>query len=326
MAITFYKVWETSTYVPSASGAASYDNGFFINPQQGYLESVTLRYSGTLAGSAIKGDFGNIISRLKLVYNGATIFDYKSQFADGDRVGSSRLSYLLNAIGGRTFQEPTAADGTSVDYYVTIPLGVSVPVGVSTRIELHHAYMDADEYGGGALSSANVAVWARFNDAVAQQTRVNTATSFTHTATQQQVTVYGDASAGQMAGILIQNDTDADELTGIQVIGQSQFSVPKTMLRLQNGDLANMNLAFNPAFSTAGQQPQVKVAGALFVPLYNLSAGADAVLLVDSSAATTRYYTPIFVRPVAEPHGPPAQQNASEPNNTTGAVISRVSQ
>lgn len=326
MAVTFYKVFDTSTYVPTSSGAASYDNGFYINPQQGFLESITIRYSGTLGGSAVKGDFANIISRLRLVYNGATMFDYQSQSDDGDRVGSSRLSYLLNTLGGRTYQEPIAADGTSLDYYLTIPLGVSVPVGVSTRVELHHSYLDADDYGGGALSSAKVAVWCRFNSAVAQQTRVNTAQSFDHSATTQQVTIYGDASAGQMAGILIQNDADEDQLNGIQIIGQSMFEIPKTMLRLQNGDLANMNIGLDPSKSSIAQTPQVKVAGCLFIPLYNLTAGADAVILVNSSAATTRFYSPIFVRPVGEPHGPPAQQNAAEPNNTTGAVINRVSQ
>ena len=29
MAVTFYKVFDTSTYVPTSSGAASYDNGFY---------------------------------------------------------------------------------------------------------------------------------------------------------------------------------------------------------------------------------------------------------------------------------------------------------
>jgi len=93
-----------------------------------------------------------------------------------------------------------------------------------------------------------------------------------------------------------------------------------------------MNIGFAPSVaattygSTAGQTALAQSPGCLFLPLYNLSAGADAVIIVDSSAACTRFYTPCFVRPTGEPHGPPAQQNASEPNNTTGAVINRVSQ
>ena len=130
-------------------------------------------------------------------------------------------------------------------------------------------------------------------------TTVSAATSFTHSASEEQVVVrLPQGVPGTVAGLMIQNDSAADEITGVRVVSQSDFSLDMDMFRAFNGDLYNGIVYADDDVSTTAQQYAVSCAGGLFLPLFGLSMDDDIRLQVNSSAATTRTYTPVITAPI----------------------------
>lgn len=328
-------MYETSTQVPGTA-ATSYVTGFNVQPGKGFLEALIVRYSGTFDFTGVtgnnEGDFGWAIPKFRAAYDGTTMFDYQNaETIDEitDIAGTSRLSYLTQMLGARTFQVPIAATGTALEYYLWIPMGIPTTANAVKRMEIFHDYIDLTIYNAAtaAPSAFTIEFWGKFNTDVAQSSRTTGTRTWTHSANSiEQITIPGNASAGQMAGILVQNDSQADELgtSGIRIIGQGGFGIPAQMLRLNNGDLANGIMGFDPDRNTAQQVYDFQLKGCVFIPLYNYSAGVDATLLVDSSAGTTRFYTPVYVKPVGTPADPVPRQQARAPESTSKSIIRRT--
>ena len=95
------------------------------------------------------------------------------------------------------------------------------------------------------------------------------------------------------------------------------------MWRWLNSDMINGILASNPNASTTQQTYETALDGALLIPTYGLT-GGDIVLQVDSSAATTRTYTPIITAVVGSSDMDTVRQTQSAPSNTAQTIVART--
>ena len=153
-------------------------------------------------------------------------------------------------------------------------------------------------------------------------TTVSAATSFTHSASEEQVVVrLPQGVPGTVAGLMIQNDSAADEITGVRVVSQSDFSLDVDMFRAFNGDLYNGIVFSDDDVSVTAQQYAVSCAGGLFLPLFGLSMDDDIRLQVNSSAATTRTYTPVITAPINGAAESQGRQTTPVVTNTSTAVL-----
>ena len=76
-----------------------------------------------------------------------------------------------------------------------------------------------------AVTSGTFQVWFRFNDRMTTTTTVAASTSFNHSISEEQVIVrLPQGVPGTVAGVLIQNDSAADQMDGLRILSQSDFS------------------------------------------------------------------------------------------------------
>jgi len=315
MAVSYTKFRGDTTTVPSDS-ATSYSFG--ENIPSGPLEAVIFKLNATVLTGGVLADYANMISSLRLTLNGEVVHDFRQGVSGGSNNNPSAYGYFLNSIGGRSYERPS---DTSKEAYLVIPVGRQVATGVG-RLEVVLSYAASAT----AVSAGGLQMWGRYNDATQTMTTVSPSTSFTHAASIEQVVVRIPQNVpGAVAGILVQNDSASDELgtEGIRLMAQSQYGLDPDFIRLFNGDLANGIIYADDDLSTTAQSFAFEVPGALFIPAYNLT-GGDVVLQVDSSAATTRTYTPVMVAAFNAKEGPGVKQTARVVGNTSAAIIAKT--
>ena len=312
------KIFETTTtgYMPTSS-AVTWTQG--VNAPGGPLEFLMLRMDCTWGGDPAAADVSNLVNDLRIIINGEVAFDYRAGYSVQTNNAPGCFGAFLNQIGGRYYEVPGGT--TTREAYFAIPIGRQLPNAVN-RFELIVGWAAAGE----AISSGSLEWWLRTNTGMTQQTTVVSPTSFTHTANAiEMVTVKIPQNVpGTVAGILVQNDSAADELgtQGIRVNALSQFGVEVNMWRFWNGDLAN-GIMFAEPTQTTHQKWAFEVAGLLFIPTFNLAGGQDIVLQVNSTAGTTRTYTPVIVAPVNARAGPSESQTARVKGSPTAAIVAR---
>tara|TARA_R100001129_G_scaffold108633_1_gene74545 strand:- start:176 stop:1147 length:972 start_codon:yes stop_codon:yes gene_type:complete len=312
------KIYETTTTgdFPTAT-ANTWTQG--VNAPGGPVEFLMLRIDGTWAADPAAADISNLVDNMRIIINGEVAFDYRAGYAVNTNNVAGCFGAFLNQIGGRYYEVPGGT--TTREAYWAIPIGRQLPAAVN-RFELIVGWAAAAE----SISSGSLEWWLRTNTGMTQQTTVVSPTSFTHTANAiEMVTVRIPANVpGTVAGILVQNDSAADELgaQGIRVNALSQFGVEVNMWRFWNGDLANGIMYSEPVLTTM-QTYATQVAGFLFIPTFNLAGGQDIVLQVNSTANTTRTYTPVIVAPVSASSGPAETQTARVKGSPTAAIVAR---
>jgi hypothetical protein len=104
---------------------------------------------------------------------------------------------------------------------------------------------------------------------------------------------------------------------------QSAYGLDVDFLRTFNGDLYNGVLYGDDDASTTQLTYAQEVAGSIFIPTFNL-VGGDVVLQVDSSAATTRTYTPVLVSAYNAKETVGTRQTVSVAGNTSKAILEHV--
>ena len=302
------------------TAANSYNVG--INAQGGLVEYLCLRYDMTFAANPCENtSIISLIDSIRVVINGEVVHDFRSGFGTNASNGASSYDLLLNTIGGRAFEVP--AGSTTREGYIGIPLGCNTPTGVN-RYEIIVQYKATAT--GATPSSGSLQWWLKFNTATQKKTTVVPSTSFTHSASLEQVVVRIPQNVpGVVSGILVQNDSAADELgtQGIRINSLGDYGLEVQMWRWLNGDIMNGILAKDAAVSAARQTFQTELAGALFLPTYGLT-GGDIVLQVDSSAATTRTYTPIITAAIGSSEMDTVRQTQSAPSNTARTIVGRT--
>ena len=111
-----YTLVDTSTNAPS-NAAITYNAGF--NIPGGAVDEIIIRCTETLnAAGDIAADWPNVVSSLRLILNGETVWDFQAGYQDAANNGPSPLGYLLNSMGrggdplkARILKTPTATPG-----------------------------------------------------------------------------------------------------------------------------------------------------------------------------------------------------------------------
>ncbi len=188
-------------------------------------------------------------------------------------------------------------------------------VKLSTTLE----FQDAQEFSSTAMDVYE----GILHTATQKQTTVVPATSFTHSASLEQVVVRIPQNvAGVVSGILVQNDSLDDEFgnQGIRINSLGDYGLEVEMWRWLNGDIMNGIEAVNASVATYKQIQQTSLDGTLLIPTYGLT-GGDIILQVDSSQVTTRTYTPIITSSVGSSQMDTVRQTQSAPSNTAQTIV-----
>ena len=351
MAVTYYQFESNSSDIAAEGATFTVNRGF--NGISGTLQSLVMRYTMVTSGAGYRTDASALFSSLRIVIDGQTYFNYNSGFDGTDLAAASaqpgNLGYFINSIGGRSYQVPTAIDATTVDYFLEIPIGAVLSGNGVPRFEVTIGFYNCSEWiingGGGSLTSGTMSYWGIYNSGTKTTTRVLQSTSFTHAANAMEQVVVRVGNVEQLypgstvAGVLIQNDSAADEYgsNGVRPLALSQFGMPVDLHRWANGNLNNEIMAYLPQTAPLAhggstgsfinqQTPFVSTLGQLFVPLYNV-AGGDVVLIIDSSAATTRSYSRVLVQNIGGKEMSMARQTLTDSQgsaNISKSILSRT--
>ena len=322
MGVRWTKILETSqTGFAPTSSANTWSEG--VNSGGGLVEYLQLRYDLTfLVGSPVPlSEISALVDNLRIVCNGTVVFDFNSGFASSATAGPSQFGYLMNHIGGRVTEDPVEASPETRVGYMNIPLGINLPQGVN-RWEIIVNWAAAAQ----AISTTSMSYWLRYNPNTQKMTTVVPATSFAHSIAQEQVIVRVPAATPKgsvVTALAIFNDSEADEFgsNGIRINQLSDFGIPISMYRSNNGDSRN-GIMWNEGSTsqTDVQSYSTKLSGAIVIPVFGLT-GGDIVLSVDSSAETTRRYVPILTAPVGGKSNEPVRQTQGVKGNTASATL-----
>ena len=309
-----YTLVDTSTNAPS-NAAVTYNAGF--NIPGGAVDEIIIRCTETLnAAGDIAADWPNVVSSLRLILNGETVWDFQAGYQDAANNGPSPLGYLLNSMGrGRSVETNTGT--TAREVYLRIPVGRNIAAGIS-RMEYTIAYGAL----AGASTNPSLQFWIRYNPAMQTTTTLGAATTFNYSATTQQVVMRVPQNVpGTLAGVIVQNDRANDtDITDFRIVSQSDFSMDTDMWRALNGDLYNGVEYMDPA--TADQLTFAQgVDGAYFLPLFGLSLKDDLRMQVTAASARTLSLTPVITSGIAGKPAPAQVQTQSVQTNVAKAVL-----
>ena len=289
-------------YVPSANiaGVNSLSNfGFIIE--------------ATPSGAALPNSTaGASILRYQVIVDGKPQLDFVQPLAtnDPDGGGPNNFDYYIQKAGGTVTQLPRAETG-QLTYIQWLPLGIPL-TNSEQRIEVVVDYDIWDNAAGywdaGVTTTAwkisMLAMYGTANESVC----IGSGQTYAHSSgATESVVVRGDSSKGSMAGVLIFNDTQADEFgaDGIKAQLGGNYQLPLDLWEVLNGDARGTGALNIPDLTNttriAAPSSFGGLLGASFVNTYNLTPGANLTLQVSSSAATPRYYYPVFVRPLGQP-------------------------
>lgn len=345
MTVTYYNFEQNTVDIPTSGASATYTRGF--NAVGGTIQSLLIRMQLTTTGPTYRTDASALFQQLRVIVNGEIYFDFNS-VANGTDLAAPQpgtLGYLINSMGGRSYQVPTAGDDTSVDYYLELPMGAIMPAGVP-RFEITTQFYDATEWvangGAGTVASGQITYWGIFNNSTQVQTRTLASTSYQHAANAVENVICRIGNIEQqfpgatVAGILVQTPLTGagvaqDNLgnQGIRPLVLSQFGLPADLHRWANGDLNNEIMAYLPSVdavaNTVSQRAFCKTLGTIFIPLYN-AAGGDVVLAVSNGAnVVTRTYTPVITAPIGATEISGVRQTKASTGgsaNTSKSIIS----
>ena len=321
MGVRWTKIEETSQtgFMPTST-ANTWSTG--INAGGGLVDTLQLRYDLTFADTPVAAsEISALIDNFRIVLNGDVIFDFNAGFSSKLVAGPSQFGYLMNHIGGRVVEDPDASESKKRVGYINIPLGRNTPQGVN-RYEIIINWSAAAQ----AIDSGNMSYWLRYNPNAQKTTTVVPATSFTHAIAQEQVVVRVPQNVPKgsvVTALAVFNDSEADEYgsQGIRINQLSDFGIPISMYRSNNGDSRN-GLMWNKGSTDPldVQTYSTRLSGAILIPVFGLT-GGDVVLSVDSSAATTRRYLPIMTAPVGGKSNDPVRQTQAQVTNTAKATL-----
>lgn len=330
-----YSLVDTSASFPT-NAVSTFNEGF--NIAGGPIESIIMRFQGTVTAADIQGDFPACVEQLRFVLNGESFFNYQAGYTMQGSNNPSQLGYMLNSMSADRFSSEVIST-TAKDAFIRIPVGRQAPSGVS---RLEYTLQTA------ALANAATGtceIWIVYNDAAQTATYVGNPTSHVASSGQQEVVVRLPSNVpGVVAGIMVQGDRATDtDITAFRIVSQSEWSMSSSYWRFLNNDLQNgvmyaseASNAGDPTALTgalAGQGPAQTYVQAVdasyFLPTLGLTRGDDVRLQITCAAAfagRTVTFTPILVAPfnASESMGP--QQSQRVPTNTSKAILDTTGQ
>jgi len=319
MAIRYTLIHQDSTTLPTTA-AQNLSNG--VNLPGGMIDEIIVRIVGTVTAADILADFQNVFSQARFIINGVNVFDWRAGYGSAIQNTPSQLGYMLNSMGSQRSTEVMGA--TAKEAFIRIPVGMLVGSNGVSRMEYTLGYYALATTSMVGSANAAFEIYVRYNDNVQTQTTIGAATTFTATATQQQVVVRMPANApGALAAVYIQNDSAAEDIDSIRLVSQSDYSLSVGTWRAFNGDLGGVKYADNNNTATAGialSETQA-VGGSYFLPTFNLSLDTDLFLQVTCNAATTLSFTPIVVSPTNGAGAPNQRQLQAVPVNVSSSIL-----
>ena len=319
MAIRYTLVSTEAEGFPSNAVATS-NQGF--NVPGGALESIIFRFSGTVSNAdAFAADFGSLISNLRVVINGSTVFDYRTGYSSGADATCGQFTYFLNSLGeGLAVQD--VASTTNIIYYARVPVGRNLQPGVS-RVEYTLGTIALENARTG---TGTVEAWMVYNDNYQTRLYVGPATSLTTSGTGQEefVVRVNSAEPGVISGGLIQiaRDTDGD-ISELRVTSQSDYSLETDYWRYLGGDLFN-GILFGDAGTSGTELQYAQICpGTVFIPTFGLSRSDELRLQITTTAARTVLAQPVLVAAANAQAAPAQTQTQAVRTNTAQAILDR---
>ena len=319
MAIRYTLVSTEAEGFPSNAVATS-NQGF--NVPGGALESIIFRFSGTVSNAdAFAADFGSLISNLRVVINGSTVFDYRTGYSSGADATCGQFTYFLNSLGeGLAVQD--VASTTNIIYYARVPVGRNLQPGVS-RVEYTLGTIALENARTG---TGTVEAWMVYNDNYQTRLYVGPATSLTTSGTGQEefVVRVNSAGPGVISGVLIQNDRDTDgDISELRVTSQSDYSLETDYWRYLGGDLFN-GILFGDAGTSGTELQYAQICpGTVFIPTFGLSRSDELRLQITTTAARTVLAQPVLVAAANAQAAPAQTQTQAVRTNTAQAILDR---
>lgn len=317
--VQFYKIHDASLIMTDAAQTLTFGENV---PSGRTVESVILHFTQTAPTGFCDGGFDNLIQNYRCILNGEVFTDFRTSVNDATNVGLGRFGYFLQSLGRSATSVEVPSD-TSKDYWAEIPMGANVPQGVG-RMEFVIGLAAA----GSTATAGGLEVWLRLNDDTQTRTTAVPSTSFTSAVGIQSVVVRVPQNVpGSVAGILMQNQTEAADnigTQGVRVHLLGAFGLEPSLVRYLNSDLSNGLQYAADGVSLTSQQYDIEVAGAIFIPTY-MAEGGDIQLEVDFTTAAQNYtFQPIMVAGVSGRTGVETRSTQSAPANTSKSVLQRT--
>ena len=336
-------LFTTTTDVP-ATAAVNRRTAFWLPPTSTagapHLTHFGMELEITSAGEAseLVGCMSNAFNRFQVFIDGALYLDFSDPIQDPDAALTvSAFSALLQGAGGTCITQPiskSAAAGSTYRLIWMFPIGLPLGTG-RQRVEIVHEYgAMAGAAGwlnkaGGTVASGEINFIGRYGTAT-ETMSIGSVQSYISSANQtQNFVIEGDANKGNMAGVFLANGyaagTPADNLgtNGIRIANGGTFSLDAFMMRVLNGNAANGTQGFTiNTTDTSAQTYNVNMQGRLFLPVGNITPGANLTLTVQQDGTgTTRYYIPVYLKPIAPISPQLATQTAAKVVDQTASIL-----
>lgn len=310
------KCYGDATSIPGAA-PTNYFNG--INIPGGPIQSIMIRLEMVAAAQVAATDVSTLLTNLRFTLNGDVVHDARYIGADNTSVQAGRSGYFYNAIGGRCAQ--TVDDPLAPDAWWEIPVGINLPSG-NNRLEVASSWLAS----AAAVASGEFSVWVRYNTDLKETTLVAPSTSYTSAIALEQVVVRVPSTAGMVVdSVFIQNDADLDELgvQGVRANALGDYGFSASMMRFVTDELKNGIIFGDEGASTTAAQFATSRLGCFILPTFGLT-GGDVYLQVDSTAATTRTYSPVLRGPVGSSAIGGGVQTLMVPAEPSSALVRAV--
>ena len=321
MAVSFTQILQTATAADMPTNApVTYTTG--ISAPGGPVEFLIIRGDMTFGADPTTTDISSLLTSIRVVLNGEVVHDFRSGFSGAAvaNITAGSYAYFLNSIGGRAYELPTAG-GVVREFYWGIPIGRQTSSGVNR----YEVVMNWAPAAGALGANPSLSFWLRMNDGMQTTTTVCPSTSFNHAIALEQVICRVPQNVpGVVSGILVQNNTAADQLgnQGIRINPLGDYGLEPGFWRWMNDDLANGIMAgdVGGAGGILAQTYFYQTPGALFLPTFGL-AGGDIPIQVDSGAVCVRTYTPVITNPVGAKAGKDVRQTQKVVGNTAKSIV-----
>lgn len=319
MSVTYNKIYQDSTSVP-AIAATQFNTA---NPlPAGHVESFIVQWKGTGSAALTQSSFTQLLSSLRIVYNGDQWFNFNSgaNGAAGDG-GASRFNALMNDVGGSVTETLSATD---IDCIMEIPCGIKLPPNSRFELDVNYYAM------GGALTfTGTFELWIKYGTSSSAMVAGN-ATSFpVPEQSQTMMTVAIPSYKGaKVSGIALQSPTNVTNIETVIVQPLGNFGMSPSYLRMSSGASQNGYLYKDINVDTVGLVPSSFVDGYYFIPLYDLATDTGSVnlLITTITGAGTQNYTatPILRLPSGGSGESLPSQTASVATGAAKSILRRA--
>ena len=320
MAVTYSKIYQDTTSLPTNAGVTQYNISNTI--PSGLVESFIIQYEcAASAGGAYAGSIASIFNNCRVVFNGDQWFNFNTPVDLTLAQTPSRMGALLNDMGGFCAENVSL---TAVDATVVIPCGINLPP--NSRFELDLTYF---ALAAGVTLTGNFSVWCKYGSS-SNATIVGNSTSFPVPAASQTLMTVAIPSfkGAKVSGIALQGPTNADNLDTCIIQALGNFGMTPTYIRGASGASQNGYQFLNVAADGFGLQEASFTNGYYFLPLYDLDTQTSSVnlLITTIAGAGLEQYTatPVLKLPTGGRGESTPNQTSSVATGSASAILRRA--